>query len=360
MHREHTWALLLAAGDGTRLRPLTTTPSGMLIPKQFCSLQGGPSLLHDALCRARALTSSLRVCAIVAEQHRRWWEPQLWSLPAGNKIVQPKNCGTANGILLSLLHILEWDPLARIVILPTDHHVSDEAVLARAMRQGIEQLPWRPNVTVLLGLEPDDADPQLGYIVPGAADDGLDLHAVERFVEKPSALEACELIKCGALWNAFIVMATAQAMLELFRRRMPDVVASMRAAIQDDLSSFGRERSLASLYDRLPVIDFSRDIAQGQERFLGVLPVARCGWSDLGTPERVAHALQRTPAREAAGGWRAADECLNEPRGPAAASPACCKARSGGNRLRSSHPRCSCDQRPRSSGTALAHRGYDP
>jgi len=311
MHREHTWALLLAAGDGTRLRALTTTPFGTAIPKQFCSLHGGPSLLHEALCRARPLTSNLRICAVIAEQHRRWWEPQLWSLSAGNKIVQPKNCGTANGILLPLLHILERDPLARIVLMPTDHHVSEETVLARSMRQGIEQLPWRSDEVVLVGFEPDDADPQLGYIVPGATDRGLDLHTIERFVEKPSAAEAGELIACGALWNAFIVMATAQAILELFRRRIPEVVETMHAAIQSDVRSAGRERALISLYDRLPVIDFSRDIAQGQERFLRVLPVARCGWSDLGTPERVAHALRRTPLPRGDGGWRAGDECLN-------------------------------------------------
>ena len=42
------WALVLAAGDGRRLRALTTTGSGLAIPKQFCSLERGPSLLREA------------------------------------------------------------------------------------------------------------------------------------------------------------------------------------------------------------------------------------------------------------------------------------------------------------------------
>src|ERR1051326_2981504 len=48
----HTWALVLAAGEGKRLSPLTTTPSGTPIPKQYCSLWDGPSLLQEALARA--------------------------------------------------------------------------------------------------------------------------------------------------------------------------------------------------------------------------------------------------------------------------------------------------------------------
>jgi len=52
MSHQHTWALVLAAGDGSRLRSLTTDASGTAIPKQFCSLHGGNSLLLDTLRRA--------------------------------------------------------------------------------------------------------------------------------------------------------------------------------------------------------------------------------------------------------------------------------------------------------------------
>jgi hypothetical protein len=45
---------------------------------------------------------------------------------------------------------------------------------------------------------------------------------------------------------------------------------------------------------RLPTLDFSRDILMGEERLLRALPVPRCGWSDLGTPQRVAEALKNT------------------------------------------------------------------
>lgn len=293
----NTWALILAAGDGVRLRSLTTAPSGTAIPKQFCSLRDGPSLLHEALGRARSVTSEIHTCAVVAESHRRWWEPQLWSLPAANVIVQPENRGTANGILLPLLHIVARDPDARLLLLPSDHHVRKEAILARSLRQALEQLRWRIDEAVLLGLEPALSDPDLGYILPGPSD-GRGALEVTQFVEKPTPMQARELIARGGLWNAFIVASTAQALLGLFRRRIPEIVRQMRAAVQHDLSEHGTGLATALLYEELAVIDFSHDILQGQEQQLRVLPVPQCGWSDLGTPQRVADALRWAPARQ--------------------------------------------------------------
>jgi mannose-1-phosphate guanylyltransferase len=290
-----TWALVLAAGDGTRLRSLTTAPSGSTIPKQYCSLHHGPSLLHEALGRANAFTSPARTCTVVAEHHRQWWQPALAQLPRPNVIVQPANRGTANGILLPLLHIVERDPDAKLVLLPADHHVRREGILAGSLRKAAGQLDWRADEMLLLGLQPEEADPELGYIVPQDSD-GRGALRVARFVEKPSAAQAQELLDRGALWNAFIIAATAQALLGQFRRRMPEVFAAMRAAVRHDLYGEAGGSAIAQLYARLPTIDFSRDLLPGAEADLRVLPVPRCGWSDLGTPKRVAEAIARVPA----------------------------------------------------------------
>ena len=128
------WGLVLAAGDGRRLQALTTKTDGLAVPKQFCALRSGPSLLSEALQRARKVAAPQRICTIVAEQHRRFWLGHLDSVRADNVIVQPRNRGTAHGILLPLLRILEVDPAARILVLPSDHYVRDEAQLAFALR----------------------------------------------------------------------------------------------------------------------------------------------------------------------------------------------------------------------------------
>lgn len=294
----HTWALILAAGEGSRLRSLATTRAGVAVPKQFCSLCGGLSLLHEALQRAEAIAGRERICTVVAQQHRRWWEPALSSMSSYNVVVQPDNRGTANGILLPLLHILDRDPEARIVLLPSDHHVLDEQVLARSLEQAVAQLSDRKREVLLLGLEPEEVDPELGYIVPGD-DDGYGARSVERFVEKPSDALARGLLRAGALWNAFIVVARAQALLDLFSYRFPDVVANMQAVVAHDCCNPQEPVAARHLYGTLPQIDFSRHVLQGSESPLRVLSVPPCGWSDLGTPERVARTLQRVTVEEA-------------------------------------------------------------
>lgn len=289
----HTWAVVLAAGEGSRLRSFTTNREGVSIPKQFCSLRGGSSLLHEALQRAAAVAAPEHRCTVVAEAHRNWWQRSLTCLPAGNTIVQPLNRGTANGILLSLLHILERDPQARVVLLPADHHVSDEAVLAEALRQAVGRLRTCQREIILLGIAPDEPDTELGYIVPAAAD-AQGLQRVARFAEKPTLCTARELIGAGALWNAFIMVANARALLELFQLRFPDVVAELQYAVAHDCSDPQRPVATRHVYGWLPDLDFSKHVAQGAESSLRVVAVPPCGWSDLGTPQRLTETLHRT------------------------------------------------------------------
>lgn len=295
MRDGNTLALVMAGGDGARLRTLTTV-AGTSIPKQYCSLRGGASLLEESLARAGAVTSRHNISAVVAEQHRHWWLTQLGGMPAHNIVIQPRNRGTANGILLSLLSLFDQNRGARIVLLPADHHVREESTLACAMRAALDQLQPCSEEILLLGVEPEEADPELGYMVPGSPDGRARLRVV-RFVEKPTILEARELIGAGALWNSFIVASTVHGLLSLFARGNPDIVHAMRRALRWDRLAPGSASAVGALYDELATVDFSRDVLAKQISHLRVLRVPSCGWTDLGTPERVARVLHRTPRR---------------------------------------------------------------
>jgi mannose-1-phosphate guanylyltransferase len=102
------------------------------------------------------------------------------------------------------------------------------------------------------------------------------------------------LIARGALCNSFIIAAHAPALLALFAARDPALVTRMQAAIRS--SRGGRDTgALAGLYDVLPTLDFSRQVLHGREALLRVLPVPACGWTDLGTPDRVGKSLRGEP-----------------------------------------------------------------
>lgn len=305
----HNWALVLAAGDGSRLQALTMTASGIAIPKQFCSLGGGGSLLHDALRRARVVTGPEHICAIVAEHHRRWWQSLPLGIPSSNLISQPRNRGTANGILLPLLHIVHRDPQATLLVLPSDHYVRNEDVLAGSLRSAMTQLERDRRHVVLLGITPEEADPELGYIVAESAC-GSGLGAVSEFVEKPDAATARALIERGGVWNSFIFAASGQALVRAFEARCPGLVAEMRHIVTSPDADFQRAH-LAQLYDRLPALDFSRDILQQSPELLRVMTVPACGWSDLGTPRRVVETVSRCRFASDAEGQAQATSFLN-------------------------------------------------
>jgi mannose-1-phosphate guanylyltransferase len=310
----HVWSLVLAGGEGNRLRALTTKPCGTSVPKQYCSLHGGHSLLEDAIERAQRLVSPDRVCTIVAQQHREWWTecpPLLEALEQGNLIVQPRNLGTGIGILYSLLHILAKDPHARVVLLPADHYVRDEDILNGALLQAIDRLDRNAERPVLLGLQPEEPDTELGYVLPGEPDP-FGGHSVARFIEKPGYSVAREIIDAGGLWNTFIMVAAARTLLDLYMPRFAPIVMEMQVSLANGRtagSPTGSWPALLSLYERLPELDFSRDLLEGHAADLCVMRVPSCGWSDLGTPRRVGEIVQRLGSDESAD-WELADRSL--------------------------------------------------
>ncbi|WP_380603175.1 sugar phosphate nucleotidyltransferase [Steroidobacter flavus] len=291
-----SWALILAGGEGSRLQSLTTTASGVAIPKQFCSFGGEASLLHDALRRAQTVTTPTRTCAVVSEHHRLWWQAMDLRIPSANVIRQPCNRGTAIGILLPLLQILHRDPNATLLVLPSDHFVCDEDVLAESLQAAMRQIRRQPDRIVMLGISPDEADPELGYIL-SRSNRAAGLRSVSEFVEKPSAAVARTLIARGGVWNSFIFAARGKTLLRAFEQQCRQLALDMWEIVSSH-NVLAQADDLADLYERAPPLDFSRDILQCSPELLRVLTVPPCGWSDLGTPRRVSEALHRFPPRQ--------------------------------------------------------------
>lgn len=295
-----TWAIVLAGGEGSRLRTLTTTRAGVSVPKQFCSLSGGPSLLRQTVERAAAFAPRERILVVVSAAHRSFWRRQLADLPTENVVVQPENRGTAPGILLPALRIRGEDPGADVVVLPSDHYVADEATLREAFRGALRGLRSDPARIVLLGVTPDAADSQYGWIVPGPIIGGA-THAIDLFVEKPPAERAAELFDRGALWSSFLFACQVSSLLEAFELSEPCL---LRAFTNESARGDAGEERLEELYAKLAPADFSRDVLAHVAHRLGVVAVPPCGWSDLGTPERVASVLSASSGKLRSGAAR--------------------------------------------------------
>jgi mannose-1-phosphate guanylyltransferase len=288
--------VVLAAGDGRRLEALTRDPTGRAVPKQYCSLRGGRSLLRATLDRARRLAPPERIVTVVAKDHRRWWERELAQWALENVVVQPRNRGTAAGLLLPLRHILARDPEAVIGVLPSDHFVADEEVFAAALGRALGAAADVSGRLVLLGMEAERPDAELGWIVPGAA--SPQPRTVDAFVEKPPREEAASLMRRGALWNSFAFAARARVLLALLRLALPELVRRFDQVRPESSPA----EALAELYETLTDADFSRSVLAALSAELRVVAVPPCGWMDLGTPERIARCLADFEIVAAGGG----------------------------------------------------------
>ncbi len=284
------WGILLAGGEGTRLRSITVDARGHHRPKQFCAFGSGRTLLRRAFDRSAAVVSPERVLPVVLEAHRAWWEPELAQLPTANITVQPANRGTAPAILLALLAVLERDPAAQIVIFPCDHMVEREEVLKRAL---LETLGAAGERIVLLGTYPQSADAELGWIRPAPVADS-NLMRVAAFAEKPKPPIAAALLRCGGLVNTMMLVAGGAALLDLFRKVAPELLRLL--GTDPDRPRRPSATRLQRAFQKMPTLDFSRDVleqATRRHRRLWVSAVPRCGWSDLGTWEHLQPVCRR-------------------------------------------------------------------
>ena len=279
---KHLYTIILAAGEGTRVRSLTKNAAGVCVPKQFSVVDGHRTMLHSTLNRATRLVPNDRVVVVVAEEHRRFWREDLAVLPPENIVVQPLNRGTAIGLLLPFLKVLQRDPGARVLVLPSDHHVDDEETLQRAIFEALETVNLDASGVVLLGALAQEPDTEYGWIVPRGTLDSV--RGVVTFIEKPDKATARTLLDRGALLNTLILVAAGRSLLHLYTRHLPQVLGELLTWRDNAMVP---DSELTQLYRSLPTHDLSRDVLTRSCDQLSVLPISDCGWSDLGTPARL-------------------------------------------------------------------------
>ena len=116
------WAVILAGGDGMRLRSLTRRITGDERPKQFCPVIGGGTLLEQTWRRTSQVVPPERTLLVFTRRHERFYQPLVSELKARHVVAQPENCGTAAGILYPFLRLaaLAPSPQATVAVFTSD------------------------------------------------------------------------------------------------------------------------------------------------------------------------------------------------------------------------------------------------
>ena len=293
-HRGGQWSIILAGGNGERMRPLTEQWLGYHKPKQFCAFVGKRSLLQHTWDRADQITPAMQKVTVVTRAHLQHIWLQLETHSGGQVIVQPQNRDTAAGIFLPLTYVRAWDPEATVVLHPADHFVFPENRFVETVRRMVRAAERLGNRVILLGVPPTDLEQEYGWIKPewtigGSA--GTRVKRVEAFLEKPDQVTAQRVLAFGGLWNTLVLTAKVETLWELARQYLPEVMGYF----EELGSAIGTPREgliLEDIYHHMPIRNFSTDLLQQCPDRLGVIELRDVLWSDWGQPERIAATLR--------------------------------------------------------------------
>jgi mannose-1-phosphate guanylyltransferase len=282
-------AIILAGGDGTRLRALTRQIAGDDRPKQFCRLVGETTLIDETRRRVAVAVPPARTFFSVTTTHARFYAPLLADVRSRQVVAQPENRGTAPAILYALLRVAAVSPEDFVAILPSDHYVSDDEQFMAHVEAAFGLAMARPDLVTLLGIIPDRPETEYGWIEPAqaiVAPGERPFHGVRRFWEKPDAALARTLFDGGCVWNSFVMVGRCATLIELVEETLPELIRAFRP-IRRFMGTPLEPAMVETVYRGLAAADFSRSVLGGSPGRLAVLPVRGVAWSDLGRPERV-------------------------------------------------------------------------
>lgn len=266
----------MCGGVGSRFWPYSRTS----LPKQFLDFFGtGRSLLQMTYDRILPIVDQRNILVVTNADYADVVREQLPDLSPEHILLEPCRRNTAPCIAWAGSHILARDPEASMIVTPSDHLITNEAVFEQSIRRGFEFVE-KNDALLTLGIKPTRPETGYGYIQIGKeVEPGI--LKVKTFTEKPDLELAKVFVDSGEFfWNAGIFLWSVKSIAEAFRTLAPDMAREFDKGIE----VFATDREMEFINEHFPACpNISVDFAIMEKASNVYVECVDFGWSDLGT-----------------------------------------------------------------------------
>ena len=277
--------IILCGGSGSRLWPL----SRQSYPKQFLSLNftGNKSLLQRTQLRTSKIDNVKEPILICNEEHRFIVAEQMREINVepSSIILEPFGRNTAPAIVVAALKVQEIYNDPNILILSSDHQITDEDNFLKVIKNGIRYSQEGKLVT--FGIIPTSAEVGYGYIKSKSPlTKSNEASSIDCFIEKPDRKTATEFIKDNKFtWNSGIFLFKASEILKEIELFEPDILNFCKKSLDKSLFDLDFQRLDKESFEKCPNI--SIDVAVMERTRNGYVLPLDAGWSDVGSWDSV-------------------------------------------------------------------------
>lgn len=273
---QNNYCVIMAGGVGSRFWPFSKSD----YPKQFLDFFGtGRSLLQITFDRFNGIVPTENIFVVSNASYKDIILSQLPKLKAEQVLLEPMRRNTAPCIAYATYKIKSRCRDANIVVVPSDHLITNETEYTRVLKGGIEFIKDNKQSLLTLGMKPTRPETGYGYIQ--ITDGEGSLRKVKTFIEKPNREMAEIFLKSGEFyWNSGMFLWHIDAVIAAFEQHLPE----MATKFAEGNSLYNTDKEQEFINDIFPTCkNISIDYGIMEKSQNVYVQMADFGWSDLGT-----------------------------------------------------------------------------
>ena len=284
----------MAGGVGTRF----WTKGTIKLPKQFLRLgNDNDTMIQKTFKRLEGIIHPTKIFVVTGVLYKEIVRKQIPKIPEENILCEPFGRNTAPCIGLACLFIKQFNPLANVLVVPSDQIINDIGEFHRVVKSGLKFVSKNGGI-VTLGIHP--TKPETGYVYiqydfdkneevflneSEETSKGEKIYKVKTFAEKPNLELAKTFLESGDfLWNAGMFIFRVDTMIKEFETNLPDV-NRMLTNLENELYSKDFAQKLEREFSQIKGISIDYGV---MEKSMEVYTIrSEFDWSDVGSWDEI-------------------------------------------------------------------------